>query len=162
MGHWPCRHPHFPGGQGSVCIKWPCRTSLWLTDQRAGRPVGRLTALRCQHFDLDGHTLMCLSAFAPPRHGISKLNISAPPAEHKFQEGLGPRPRWCIVMTTSARDLKAQPTVRSTPFLTFQPQEIMPPLAAATSLGTPTLWVPGTALCVCGSAVEYPWSSPAR
>ncbi|XP_044782593.1 double homeobox protein 4-like protein 2 [Bubalus bubalis] len=53
--------------------------------------------------------------------------------------------------TPAPEDRRAPPAVQSTspPLRPSQPQESMPPLAAAAPFGAPTFWVPGTASGVC-------------
>ena len=84
---------------------------------------------------------------------VSKPKSLAPPAEcYRGWQWPGPRPRWHISQEYSCSgEQRAPPTVHSTsPSLRpSQPHESMPPLAAATPLGTPTFWVPRTASGIC-------------
>ena len=84
---------------------------------------------------------------------VSKPKSLAPPAEcYRGWQWPGPRPRRHISQEYSCSgEQRAPPTVHSTsPSLRpSQPHESMPPLAAATPLGTPTFWVPRTASGIC-------------
>ena len=91
---------------------------------------------------------MCLSAFCSPRYGF-KTKGSAPPVEPKQAwQWPSPRARRCIGHDySSPEDQRAPATVQSTspPLHPSQPQESMPPLAAATPFSALTFWVPRTA-----------------